>query len=281
MIRYHLKKVFRPLVMIVIIFCVGLTSYVFRSGGNWTGTALFPATILQYWSSITTFLIIGLIPALAPHTAQNPEHDIFTIVRPSLSHAIKDQLIRALALLMPFLIVGIFGCVFFIVRLEDAETSFYATIGTQSPVNSRMIIYSFILGPLVGFMMIIALTEFIGTIVHSNLTRIITAVVLIIMDATNRLQSPLTSVSGTALAVVQNNCCGKNISTIDNYILDSAYWGSYVYTKQGGAIEGPVDTALATSLISMRVSLAVLALALLTIIPILRHKQLSKVLNHS
>jgi hypothetical protein len=105
------------------------------------------------------------------------------------------------------------------------------------------------------------------------------------------ITTPWFSPSGTTTSIVQTMCttCGTATPVqgtlagreAETYILEAASWGNYLYIQNGRAIEpleGPFSAALAASLITARIILSVLAVALMIGLAVWRVRKLQRVM---
>ena len=136
-----------------------LTVLVYRSGGGWTGRALSYAIILQYWSAITAFLLPGIVATTPPARPAQVEYDPLVVVRPTLGRAVTDALTRLLALLLPVVIVGIGGSIFFMLRLADTAHAHFNSVDRPNPLTIETLWLVFLIGPLPGSAAQLALSE--------------------------------------------------------------------------------------------------------------------------
>lgn len=284
MLRYHLIRIFRPALLLVLLGIGYLTVTVYHSGGTWTGNVMSYAIVLQYWTPMTVFLLIGMIATTPSSRATRVEHEPFIVARPSVGRAILDSLARFVALMLPVVLIGIGSSLFLTSRIADVANASFRTVDMPNPLMSQTIWLVFLIGPLTGSAALIALSEIAGTIFWSNTLRVVVVGVIAFLDAINRLKSPLLSLSGTTLGVVQAACCGTSVQVQTEtgmYWVKGAYWGDYVYSDTGRATEGPITATIAPSLIMMRIALLCLAISVMIGIGVFRASRLQTAHNES
>lgn len=288
MIRYHIVNVFRPALFLVLCGIGLVTVIVYRSGGPWTGRALSYAIVLQYWSAITTFLLPGLVATTPPLRSTRVDYDPLVVARPSYGRAVRDTLTRLLAMVLPVVLVGIGASIFFTLRIGDIVHARFNSIDRPNPLTVETLWLVFLIGPLPGSVLLLAISEIVGSYFWGNTLRIVVVGFVAALDAMNRLRDPLLSLSGTALGVVQTACCSTRlkIESISSSMIGSvfgrgAYWGIYIYDQQGRPFEGPITADISMSLIIARVLLLSLAIVLMIGLGIMRARQLNVTFNEA
>ena len=277
-------RVFRPALLLVLFGIGYLTLTVYRSGGGWTGNVLSYSIVLQYWTPMTVFLLVGMVATIPPGVMSQIESDPFTVVRPSTKRAIYDSLARFFALMLPVILVGIGGSLFLTSRIADVTNATFQEIRVADPLTVRLVWLVFFIGPFTGSAMLLALSEIAGTYFVSNTLRIVVVGAVAFLDAINRLKSPFLSLSGTTLGIIQSPCCGEpvQIQTVTNsYWIKGAYWGNYVYTEDSQALIGPISADIAPQLIIARLFLLCLAICLIIGLGLLRVRNLQTALNET
>lgn len=282
MIAYHLKRVFRPALWLVLAALTFVTVWVYRRGGGWTGAALGYSRVLQYWSSITPILLIGLIASTPAVLIPRTESDPLFLTRPSVSYALRDTLARFVALLVPVLLIGIVGSAFLSWRAGDAQYAHFNTPGVVDPLTVPIVWLVYVLGPFAGGAALIAIAECAGWYFRSNTVRIVVVGVVAFLDSINRLRTPVLSLSGTSLGVVQSaleqrGACPSSVieTAFGTFCARPALWGAYMYNATTGrGFEGPITADPASSLIISRVLLLLLAIGLMIGLSVLRTRSI-------
>ena len=259
MIRYHLARVFRPRLLLVLAVIIYLTLAFYRRGGVETGDLFAYSEVLQYWATITPLLLVGLVAGTPAGWASRPEHDPITLTRPGAGRAAADSLARLLALAAPVALIGVLSSAYLSTRVPDAAGATFRTADLPDPVTVGAVWSVFFVGPLTGSVALLALSELAGTLLRSTALRIVIVGFVAFMDAINRLGSPLLSLSGTALKLVHGS-----------------HWGRIILDQDGQPFEGTVTVQLSFGLILSRVLLVLLAVALSAALGLLRVRGLQR-----
>lgn len=164
-------------------------------------------------------------------------------------------------------LVGVIVSFYMMMRIPDAANMFYPE-PFSDPLSVQAIWKIFLLGPIPGVALLLALGEMLGTMLWSNVLRIVLIGVVLIVDAINRLTSPWLSPSGTAIGILQTRTdrmqpCAPVYSHewwSDAFCAQKALWGDYLLSPNGSRLHGPVTTEIAPELVIARVSLGLVAI---------------------
>lgn len=263
MLRYHIARVFRPALLLVLAVVAGMVYIGYRRGGPETGDLFAYSKVLQFWSIIGPILLLGVAATTPGGGYAHPEHDPVVLARPSVLRSALDSLARWLALMAPVILIGIGASLFLSARVPDAASGTFHTDGRLDPVTVGSVWLVFLIGPVTGAAALLALSEVIGTYLRSNTLRIVLVGAVALLDATNRLTSPLLSPSGTALGIVQDGS-----------------WGQYVYAN-GRPVRGPFTVELAPAMVVARIALVLLAVALVVCLGLIRARLVDRGIEQS
>lgn len=263
MLRYHVVRVFRLALLVVLAVVAYLIYMGYRRGSTETGDLFGYSKVLQFWSIIGPMLFLGVTASTPGSSYVRPEHDPFILTRPTVIRSVLDAIARWAALMAPVILIGIGASLFLSTRVPDAASATFQTVTGRDPVTVQSVWLVFLVGPVTGAAALLALSETVGVYLASNTLRIVLVGVVALMDATNRLRSPLLSPSGTALGIVQ-----------------SGSWGEYSYVNFR-PVEGPMMVAPSSGLLLSRVALVVFTVALLVGIGVLRARLVDQTLGQS
>jgi hypothetical protein len=293
MLRYHLARIFRPPLILVMLVFLLITINNYRAGGTEDvfGGEFGYFFVLRYWATMSPLLLLGLAASTPLVRFGRREHDPFVVARPSTRTAIWDALARWVALLTPVALGGLLASLFLMSRLSQTGNTFVYLVQERDPVNVGAIWLVFFLGPLLGSAALLALGEVFGTVLESAALRVVVVGVVALMDVINRLRSPWISPSGTSLSMMTDACqsCGQPVvlAPITNaeegtFWAQSAMWGRYVYQELVGGVvpeQGPFTVEPASELVVARLTLLVIAVAIMIGIGVWRVRRLQRALE--
>jgi hypothetical protein len=294
MLRYHLARVFRPALLLVLLVVVFLSINGYRQGGTEDvfGGEFGYFFVLRYWGTMAPLLLLGLAASTPIAAFGRHEHDPFVMTRPSIRTAVWDGLARWIALLTPVALSGLLASFFLMSRLSQTGNTFVYLVQERDPVNVGAIWLVFVLGPLLGSAVLLAIGEVFGTLLKSTALRVVVIGVIALMDAVNRLVNPWLSPSSTSLSMLSKACqtCGPRtpltpITSADpgTFWTQPAMWGQYVYREvvDGGIVpeQGPFTVEPASELVVARLTLLVIAIAIMVGVSVWRGRRLQRALE--
>lgn len=265
MLRYHLARVMRPSLLFILAVIGFMTVFFYRRGGIEGGIFFSYAKVLQYWSIMTPLLLIGVVASTSTIWTIYAADDPLILARPRTHRAVCNAFARILALMVPIILVGVGASIFLSTRVPDAATKTIHIVAFKDPVTIGTVWLVFIVGPFAGSAALLALSELVGTIFRSNTLRVVLVGVITSMDASNQINSPLLSPSGTALNIVQSTCCTAPVKVehvLGTYWTQHAAWGQYVFNNDFRAFDGPFTVDPTVGLVTARLALLIMAVML-------------------
>lgn len=264
MIRYHLASLLRRPLLLVLALLIFMTIYGFRRGGTYSVDVFRYVQLFDYWGIVGPALVFGLALSAPVRVYARAEHDPIVLTRPRVITAIRDSLARLIALMIPIAVVGVAACAFLSSRVPDAASTYVPGIGVRDPVTVTAVWMVFVVGPLPGAAAVLAISEFVGTMLRSNLLRLVMVGLAGFMDLTRSSADPFLSLTAAT-----------------RRLAEQGYWGKYFSNEGGRPFAGPYTTDLDPSLLAARGTLLLLAIAVMSLLGFLQVQGLRRALQQA